>query len=69
MKFRIAKKKIQRETGIVLRKTYPNSGYLVCCPHGYSVLKGMVGGNVIPKLSLEQIKQWDAQTFCIDLSF
>lgn len=69
MKFRQAKKAIKNQTGLVLRKTYPNSGYLICCPHGYSVLQGLVGGRDIPKLVLEQVKQWDSQIFCVDLSF
>ena len=69
MKFRIAKKKIKRETGLILRKTYPNNGYLVTCPHGYSVLQGMVGGKIIPKLTFEQVRQWDSQTMCVDIAF
>ena len=69
MKFRIAKKKIKKETGLVLRKTYPNCGYLVACPHGYSTLQGMIGSKTIPKLEFEQVRQWDSQTMCVDISF
>lgn len=69
MNFRQAKKQIKNQTGLVLRKTYPNCGYLTCCPHGYSQLQGMVGGRIIPKLVLEQVRQWDSRTFCIDLAF
>lgn len=69
MKFRLAKKAIKRETGLVLRKTYPNSGYLVACPHGYSTLQGMIGGKQIPNLQFEQVRQWDSRTMCVDISF
>ena len=69
MKFRIAKKIIKNQIGIVLRKTYPNCGYLVCCPHGYSQLQGMVGSNTIPELEIEQVRQWDSRTMCVDISF
>ena len=65
MKFRQIKKRVKKETGLIIRKSInsTNSAYTYCCPNGYSILLAVVG------VSIDNIEYLTNTALCIDISF